>query len=93
MDELLYNLPQTLCLISCLPRKGTNLRRTRKGRAAAKPIFDEAARQPETAKAPKTGKEKYPDKKSKEDEQKAAPELRKRGAPQSIIGSTMVTPQ
>jgi ferritin-like metal-binding protein YciE len=44
--------------------------------AAAQPILRTAASEPEQDKEPKTGKEKYSDKKSKEDEKKAAPALR-----------------
>ena len=44
--------------------------------AAAQPILRTAAGEPEQDKEPKTGKEKYSDKKSKEDEKKAAPALR-----------------
>jgi ferritin-like metal-binding protein YciE len=49
-------------------------------RDAAKPIFKEAASQPEEKKAPKTEKEKYSARKSKEDEKRAAPDLKKRYA-------------
>jgi ferritin-like metal-binding protein YciE len=42
--------------------------------AAAGPILKLSAKEPETPKKPKTGKEKYSAKKSKEDEQKAAPD-------------------
>jgi ferritin-like metal-binding protein YciE len=49
-------------------------------RGAAKPIFKEAASQPEEKKASKTEKEKYSARKSKEDEKKAAPDLKKRSA-------------
>jgi ferritin-like metal-binding protein YciE len=45
---------------------------------AGKPILKAAAEQPEEPEKPKTGKEKYSDKKSKEDEKKAAPDLKKR---------------
>ena len=44
--------------------------------AAAQPILKEAASEPEQEKEPKSGKEKYSEKKSKEDEKKAAPALR-----------------
>jgi ferritin-like metal-binding protein YciE len=44
--------------------------------AAAQPILKAAASEPEQDKEPKTGKEKYSDKKSKEDEKKAAPALK-----------------
>jgi ferritin-like metal-binding protein YciE len=50
----------------------------KKIKAVAQPIFEEAANEPEEEEAPKTGKEKYSAKKSKEDEKKAAPELKKR---------------
>jgi len=43
--------------------------------AAGVPIMKLSAMEPEAPKAPKTGKEKYSAKKSKEDESKAAPEL------------------
>jgi ferritin-like metal-binding protein YciE len=45
--------------------------------AAGRPILKEAASEPEEEKGPKTGKEKYSAKKSKEDEKKAAPGLRR----------------
>jgi ferritin-like metal-binding protein YciE len=44
--------------------------------AAAQPILKAAASEPEQDKEPKTGKEKYSEKKSKEDEKKAAPALK-----------------
>jgi ferritin-like metal-binding protein YciE len=43
--------------------------------AAAGPILKLSAKEPETPKKPKTGKEEYSAKKSKEDERKAAPDL------------------
>jgi hypothetical protein len=43
--------------------------------AAGAPIMKQSAREPEEPKKPKTGKEKYSAKKSKEDEAKAAPDL------------------
>ena len=43
---------------------------------AAQPILKEAATEPEQEKEPKSGKEKYSEKKSKEDEKKAAPALK-----------------
>ena len=48
--------------------------------AAAVPILKESARQPEEPKKPKTGKEKYSAQKSREDEKKAAPDLKKRAS-------------
>jgi ferritin-like metal-binding protein YciE len=48
--------------------------------AVGQPILKQSASEPEAEKKPKTGKEKYSDKKSKEDEEKAAPDLKKRMA-------------
>ena len=45
---------------------------------AAQPVLKEAAAQPEEPKAPKSGKEKYSAEKSREDEKKAAPDLKRR---------------
>jgi ferritin-like metal-binding protein YciE len=42
---------------------------------AGQPILKESAREPQQEKKPKSGKEKYSDKKSKEDEKKAAPDV------------------
>ncbi len=50
----------------------------KKVKAAGAPIMKAASRQAETPKGPKSGKEKYSAKKSKEDEKKAAPELKKK---------------
>jgi ferritin-like metal-binding protein YciE len=49
----------------------------KKVKAAGAPIMKAASRQPEEPKKPKTGKEKYSEKKSKEDEKAAAPDLKK----------------
>jgi len=46
--------------------------------AAGQPIMKQSAAEPETPKPPKSGKEKYSAKKSKEDEKKAAPSLKKK---------------
>jgi ferritin-like metal-binding protein YciE len=46
--------------------------------AAAQPILKASAQQPEEPKGPKSGKEKYSAAKSREDEKKAAPEMKKR---------------
>ena len=48
--------------------------------AAAQVILKESAAEPESRKGPKSAKEKYSDKKSKEDEKKAAGNLHKRSA-------------
>jgi len=45
--------------------------------AVGQPILKESASEPEQEKKPKSGKEKYSDKKSKEDEKKAAPDLKR----------------
>src|SRR6202789_2771874 len=45
--------------------------------AAAQSILKESASEPKEDKKPKTGKEKYSDQKSKEDEKKAAPDLKR----------------
>lgn len=47
-------------------------------RMAAKPILEMSAREPEEEEKPKSGKEKYSERKSVEDEKKAAPDLKKR---------------
>jgi hypothetical protein len=49
----------------------------KKVKAAGAPIMKAASRQPEEPKKPKTGKEKYSAQKSREDEKKAAPDLKK----------------
>ena len=46
--------------------------------AVGQPILKQSASEPEAEKKPKTGKEKYSAQKSKEDEKKAAPDLKKR---------------
>jgi ferritin-like metal-binding protein YciE len=48
--------------------------------AAAQPILQASAKEPEEEKKPESGKEKYSAQKSREDEKKAAPDLRKRRA-------------
>jgi ribosomal protein L12E/L44/L45/RPP1/RPP2 len=48
--------------------------------AAAGPILKQSAKEPETPKKPKTGKEEYSAKKSKEDEAKAARDLGQSGS-------------
>ena len=52
----------------------------KKIKVAAQPILKAASSQPEMKKEPKSGKEKYSAKKSKEDEKKAAPDLKKKAA-------------
>ena len=47
---------------------------------AGQTILEAAAKEPEEEEGPKTGKEKYSEKKSKEDEKKAAPALRRRAS-------------
>src|SRR5580704_3335624 len=48
--------------------------------AAAQPILAESAKEPETSKKPMSGKEKYSAEKSREDEKKAAPDLKRRAS-------------
>jgi ferritin-like metal-binding protein YciE len=48
--------------------------------AAAQPILKESAREPEKPKKPLSSKEKHSAEKSREDEKKAAPELKKRAS-------------
>ena len=48
--------------------------------AAARPILAESAGEPETPKKPMSGKEKYSAEKSRQDEKKAAPDLKKRAS-------------
>jgi ferritin-like metal-binding protein YciE len=59
--------------------------------AAAQPILKQSASEPEETEKPKTGKEKYSDKKSREDEKKAAPNLKgaKPPAKSSTLGSVV----
>jgi ferritin-like metal-binding protein YciE len=47
---------------------------------AAKPIFMRSSEEPEKGKKPKSAKEKYSAQKSREDEKKAAPSMRKRAS-------------
>jgi ferritin-like metal-binding protein YciE len=56
---------------------GEELAAAKKITAAAQPILKESAREPEESKKPKTGKEKYSAQKSREDEKKAAPDLKR----------------
>ena len=48
--------------------------------AAARPILAESAEEPESPKKPVSAKQKYSAEKSREDEKKAAPDLRKRAS-------------
>src|ERR1700678_1255222 len=48
--------------------------------SAAQPILAESAKQPEALKKPMSSKEKYSAEKSRDDEKKAAPELKKRAS-------------
>ena len=56
---------------------GEELAAAKKVTAAGAPILKASARQPEEPKKPKTGKEKYSAQKSREDEKRAAPDLKK----------------
>jgi ferritin-like metal-binding protein YciE len=68
-------MPKIVRLLSSNLREELNA--AKKITAAGAPIMRESAREPEAPKKPKTGKEKYSAKKSKEDEAKAAPDLNK----------------
>ena len=73
-------MPDTLGLKDVSALLGKNLNEEKQAAdkilAAAKPILQESAKQPEDEdKKPKTGKEKYSAQKSHEDEKKAAPDL------------------
>jgi ferritin-like metal-binding protein YciE len=61
--------------------------------AAAVPILKQSSREPDFETEPKSGKEKYSAKKSKEDEKAAAPDLKKRvsrgGKTSSVLGSVI----
>lgn len=48
--------------------------------AAARPIFAESAEEPEAPQKPLSGKQKYSAEKSRQDERKAAPDLKKRAS-------------
>ena len=67
------NIPKAVRLLNANLKE--ELAAAKKVAAAGVPILKESARQPEEPKKPKTGKEKYSDMKSKEDEAKAAPDL------------------
>jgi ferritin-like metal-binding protein YciE len=68
------NLPKVVRLLNANLKE--EVAAAKKITAAAQPILKKSAKEPETEKGPKSGKEKYSAKKSKEDEQKAAPELK-----------------
>jgi ferritin-like metal-binding protein YciE len=66
-------LPKIVKLLSSNLKE--ELAAAKKITAAGTPIMKLSAKEPETPKEPKTGKEKYSAKKSKEDEDEAAPDL------------------
>ncbi len=68
-------LPKVVKLLNANLRE--ELAAAKKVTAAAGPIMKQSAREPEAPKKPKTAKDEYSAKKSKEDEAKAAPELGK----------------
>jgi ferritin-like metal-binding protein YciE len=68
------NLPKVVRLLNANLKE--EVAAAKKITAAAQPILKKSAKEPETEKGPKSGKEKYSAKKSKEDEQKAAPDLK-----------------
>jgi ferritin-like metal-binding protein YciE len=68
------NLPKVVRLLNANLKE--EVAAAKKITAAAQPILKRSAKEPENEKGPKSGKEKYSAKKSKEDEQKAAPDLK-----------------
>jgi ferritin-like metal-binding protein YciE len=66
-------LPKVARLLNANLKEEVNA--AKKITAAAAPIMKQSAAEPEKPKKPKTGKEQYSAKKSKEDEAKAAPDL------------------
>jgi ferritin-like metal-binding protein YciE len=68
------NLPKVVRLLNANLKE--EVAAAKKITAAAQPILKKSAKEPESEKGPKSGKEKYSAKKSKEDEQKAAPDLK-----------------
>lgn len=71
-------LPKVVRLLSANLKE--ELTAAKKVMAAAGPILKQSAKGPETPKKPKTGKEEYSAKKSKEDEAKAARDLGQSGS-------------
>jgi ferritin-like metal-binding protein YciE len=69
------NMPKVVRLLAANLRE--ELAAAKKITAAGAPIIKKSASEQETPKHPKTGKEKYSAKRSKEDEAKAAPDLTK----------------
>jgi ferritin-like metal-binding protein YciE len=80
--EACIAMAQTLNLSNVVSLLTENLNEelaaAKKVKAAGVPIMKRSAEEPETPKKPKDGKEKYSAKKSREDERKAAPSLKKR---------------
>jgi ferritin-like metal-binding protein YciE len=68
------NMPKVARLLSANLKE--ELGAANKITAAGAPILKQSAAEPEAPKKPKTGKEKYSAEKSREDEKKAAPDLR-----------------
>ena len=79
--EACISMSTTLGMTKVVRLLNSNLKEelgaARKITAAGAPIMKQSAAEPEKPNRPKTGKEKYSAKKSKEDEAKAAPDLEK----------------
>jgi ferritin-like metal-binding protein YciE len=77
--EACISMATALCLPKIVKLLNSNLKEelaaAKKITAAGVPIMKLSAKQPETPKEPKSGKERYSAKKSKEGEAKAAPDL------------------
>lgn len=69
----ILKMPKVVSLLKANLRE--ELSAAKKVSAAALPIMKQSAKEPEAPKKPKTGKEEYSEKKSKEDESKAAADL------------------
>jgi ferritin-like metal-binding protein YciE len=81
--EACISMANTLTLPKVVRLLNANLKEelaaAKKITATAGPIMKQSAKEPEAPKKPKTGKEEYSAKKSKEDEAKAAPDLGQSG--------------
>jgi ferritin-like metal-binding protein YciE len=79
--EACISMATTLGMPKVVKLLNSNLKQelnaAKKVTAAGAPIMKQSGREPEEPKKPKTGKERYSAKKSKEDEANAAPDLNK----------------
>jgi ferritin-like metal-binding protein YciE len=84
--EACISMATTLAMPKVVKLLSANLKEelaaAKKVTAAGVPIMKQSAKEPETPKKPKSGKEKYSAEQSKEDEAKAAPDLNKSSTPE-----------